>query len=60
MEEMQKIKLTRKFNCKHKLTYRSHLLLILRVQLAYESLIIATNCFVNFSLHFHLSHVYTS
>ena len=60
MEEMQKIRLVRKFNCKRKITYQTHLLLIIRVQIVYELLVIIANCLANWSFHFHLSHVYTS
>ena len=57
---MQKIRMIRKFNCKRTITYQSHLLLMLRVQLIYEFLILVGNCLANLSFHFHLSHVYTS
>ena len=57
---MQRIKMIRKFNCKRTITYKSHLLLMLRVQLIYELFILVGNCLANFSFHFHLSHVYTS
>lgn len=60
MDDLQKIRLVRKFNCKHPITYSTHLLLLLRFQIVYESLIIITNCLANLSLHFHFSHVYTA
>jgi len=34
--------------------------MILRIQLVYEALIIVMTCLANMSLHFHLSHVYTT
>ena len=33
---------------------------MLRIQLVFEFLIIASNCLANLSLHFHISHVYTT
>lgn len=57
---MEQIRLVRKFNCKQKVDYASHLCLILRTQLIYEVIILIVSCVVNLSLHFHLSHVYTT
>ena len=57
---MENIRIVRKFNCKQKISYASHLCLILRTQLVYEVIILIVSCIVNLSLHFHLSHVYTT
>ena len=57
---INKVRLSRKFNCKKKLNYISHILLIIRTQLIYESLVILMTCIINFDLHFHISNVYTA
>lgn len=57
---INQIKLARKFNCKKKLSYRNHLLLMLRTQLIFELIILVTNCIANLSFRFHLSHVLTT
>lgn len=57
---INQVKLIRKFNCKKKLNYKAHLLLILRTQLVFELLTLITNCMANLSLRFHASHVYTT
>lgn len=60
MDQISQVRLVRKFNCKQKINYHDHLWLILRVQLTYEVLIILVHCIINMSLHFHLSHIYTT
>lgn len=57
---MNEVRMVRKFNCKQKIKYQEHLWLIFRTQLVYELVIIIVNCVVNMSLHFHLSHLYTT
>jgi hypothetical protein len=56
---MEKVRLQRKFNLKNKVDPLDRLSRIAKMMIIYELALIVVVCLINFSFHFHISHVPT-